>query len=78
MDYRISLTDGTSQVIQIISVTFKKLKVWKLTFISGKDIMLYKVGTQWLQRSEDYLEQCYVITIGAFIDRMEATNNLSV
>jgi hypothetical protein len=78
MDYRISLTDGTSQVIQIISVTFKKLKVWKLTFTSGKDIMLYKVGTQWLQRSEDYLEQCYVITIGAFIDRMEATNSFSV
>ena len=71
MDYRIRLIDGTTQIIQIIATTFKKLKVWKLSFSGGKEIMLYKVGTQWMQRTEDYLEQCYVISIGAYIDRME-------
>jgi uncharacterized protein len=70
MDYKLKLTDGTIQMIQIISTTFKKLKVWKLSFAGGKEIMLYKVGTQWLQRTEDCLEQCYVISVGAYIDRM--------
>lgn len=72
MHYKISLKDGTTQIIQIIAITFKKLKVWKLSFSGGKEIMLYKAGSQWLQRSEDYLEQQYVIAIGAYIDRMEA------
>jgi hypothetical protein len=71
MDYKIKLKDGTIQIIQIISTTFKKLKVWKLSFSGGKEIMLFKVGSQWLQRTEDCLEQCYVISIGAFIDRMD-------
>jgi len=72
MDYRIRLKDGTTQIIQIIATTFKKLKVWKLSFSGGKEVMLYKVGTQWMQRTEDYLEQRYVTLIGAYIDRMEA------
>jgi len=33
------LKDGTTQIIQIIATTFKKLKVWKLTFSGGKDII---------------------------------------
>jgi hypothetical protein len=70
MDYKIKLTDGTYQIIQIIATTFKKLKVWKLSFSGGKEIMLYKMGSQWLQRTEDCLEQCYVIAIGAYIDYM--------
>ena len=73
MDYRIKLTDGTTQIVKIIATTFKKLKVWKLSFAGGKEIMLYKVGSQWLQRTEDYLEQRYVILIGAYIDNMELT-----
>ncbi|WP_316781232.1 hypothetical protein [Pedobacter antarcticus] len=72
MDYKIRLKDGTIQVIQIISTTFKKLKVWKLSFTGGKEIMLYKVGNQWMQRTEDYLEQQYIILIGAYIDGLEA------
>jgi hypothetical protein len=70
MNYKISLADGSTQVIQIVATTFKKLNVWMLHFSGGKEIMLYKVGSQWLQRSEDYLEQVYVIAIGAYIDRM--------
>ncbi|TDO20921.1 hypothetical protein [Pedobacter duraquae] len=73
MDYKIRLTDGSIQIIKIIATTFKRMKVWKLSFNSGQEIMLYKVGSQWLQRTEDYLEQYYVISIGAYIDRMEAT-----
>jgi hypothetical protein len=72
MNYKIKLKDGTTQIIQIIATTFKKLKVWKLSFSGGKEIMLYKVGNQWLQRTEDYMEQGYVIAIGAYIDRMES------
>jgi hypothetical protein len=73
MDYKISLTDGTTQVVKIIATTYKKFKVWKLHFTNGKEIMLYKVGTEWLQRTEDYLEQCYVTAIGAYIDKLELT-----
>lgn len=73
MDYKIKFKDGTTQVIQIIATTFKKLKVWKLAFKNGKEIMLYKVGTQWLQRTEDYLEECYVLSIGSYIDGLETT-----
>jgi hypothetical protein len=73
MDYKISLADGSTQIVKIIATTYKKLKVWKLSFTSGKEIMLYKVGSEWLQRTEDYLEQCYVIAIGAYIDRLEST-----
>ncbi|SDZ80843.1 hypothetical protein [Pedobacter hartonius] len=72
MNYKIRLKDGTTQVIQIIAITFKKLRVWKLSFSGGKEIMLYKVGNQWLQRTEDYLEQRYVILIGAYIDGLAA------
>ena len=70
MDYIIKLTDGTEQIVKIIATTYKRLKVWKLEF-SGKEIMLYKVGSEWLQQTEDYLEQCYVSSIGAFIDSLE-------
>ena len=72
MNYKIRLTDGTTQMIQIIATTFKKLKVWKLHFTNGKEIMLYKVGNEWMQRTEDYLELCYVLAIGAYIDGFEA------
>jgi hypothetical protein len=68
MNYKIRLKDGTTQIIQIIATTFKKLKVWKLTFSGGKDIILYKVGSQWMQRTDDYLEPRYVVSIGAYID----------
>jgi len=72
MNYKLSLADGTTQVVQIIATTFKKLKVWKLHFTNGKEIMLYKAGSEWLQRTEDYLEQCYVTSIGAYIDALES------
>lgn len=72
MNYKIRLADGTTQVVQIIATTFKKLKVWKLRFTNGTEIMLYKCGSQWLQRTEDFLEQYYVTSIGAYIDALES------
>lgn len=71
MNYKIKLKDGTTQVIRIIATTFKKLEVWKLSFSSGREIMLFKIGSQWLQRNEDFLEQRYVTSIGAYIDASE-------
>jgi hypothetical protein len=71
MNYKIRLKDGTTQIIDIIATTFKRMKVWKLSFSDGKDIMLYKVGSQWLQRKEDFLEQHYLILIGAYIDALQ-------
>lgn len=75
VNYKIRLADGTTQIVKIIATTFKKLKVWKLDFSNGKEIMLYKVGSEWLQRTEDYLEQRYVASIGAFIDSLELSND---
>jgi hypothetical protein len=71
MNYTIRLKDGTIQIIDIIATTFKKMKVWKLSFSNGKDIVLCKVGSQWLQRKEDFLEQKYIISIGAYIDALQ-------
>lgn len=72
MDYKIRLTDGTTQIVQIIATTFKKLKVWKLYFTNGTEIMLYKCGSQWLQRTEDFLEQYQLTSIGAYIGALES------
>jgi hypothetical protein len=71
MDYKIRLTDGTIQIVEIIATTFKKLKVWKLHFKNGTEIMMYKCGSEWLQRTEDFLEHCNLISIGAYIDSLE-------
>lgn len=46
MEYKIKLADGTSKIIQILATTFKKLKVWKVRFDDGREILLYKVGTE--------------------------------
>jgi len=72
MDYKIKLKDGNIQIVQIIATTFKKLKVWKLYFTNGTEIMLYKCGNEWLQRTEDFLEQYNLISIGAYIDSLES------
>lgn len=72
MNYKIRLADGTTQVVQIIATTFKKLKVWRLRFTNGTEIMLYKCGSQWLQRTEDFLDQYHVTSIGSYIDAIES------
>ena len=71
MEYIITLKEGNKQIVKIIATTYKKLKVWKLNFSGGKEIMLFKVGNEWLQRTEDFLEICNLISIGAYLDSLE-------
>ncbi|HEY4196079.1 MAG TPA: hypothetical protein VGM63_11120 [Mucilaginibacter sp.] len=71
MNYKITLPDGTTQAIQIISTNFKRLKVWLVQFKDGKHAMLYKVGNEWMQRTEDFLDTALVIAIGRCIDGFE-------
>ena len=74
MHYKIKLKDGTVQAIQIISTTFKKLKVWLVQFKDGKQAMLYKCGTEWMQRTEDFLDESLVMIIGKCIDGISEKN----
>jgi hypothetical protein len=68
MHYKLKLPDGTIQAIQIISTTFKKLKVWVVQFKDGKQAMLYKCGNEWMQRTEDFLDGPLINAIGKYID----------
>ncbi len=69
MNYKMILADGTTQVIQITADHFKNWRVWKVQ-INGKVAMLYKLGTEWMQRNEDFLDAQLITTIGKFIDSM--------
>ena len=71
MDYKIVLPDGTTQAIQIISTSFKKLKVWLVRFKDGKQAVLYKAGNEWMQRTEDFLDSALLMAIGRCIDSLE-------
>ena len=71
MNYKIILPDGTTQAIQIIGTTFKKLKVWLIRFKDGKQAMLFKSGNEWMQRTEDFLDSSLILAIGRCIDSFE-------
>jgi hypothetical protein len=71
MNYKIILPDGTTQAIQIISTSFKQLKVWLVRFKDGKQAVLYKVGNEWMQRTEDFLDSTLIMAIGRCIDGLE-------
>ena len=70
MKYKIKLSDGTAQLVQISSAYFKSWQVWKVKFNDGKRVMLFKLGSEWMQRNEDFLEAHVVDAIGACIDRI--------
>ncbi|HEY9534890.1 MAG TPA: hypothetical protein VIQ77_10150 [Mucilaginibacter sp.] len=69
MNYKVKLADGTTQLIEITTGHFKNWKVW-IVKINGKAAMLYKLGSEWMQRNEDYLDSRTLKTIGEFIDTM--------
>ncbi|GAA4102351.1 hypothetical protein [Mucilaginibacter panaciglaebae] len=69
MNYKVKLADGTTQLIEITTGYFKNWKVW-IVNINGKAAMLYKLGTEWMQRNEDHLDSRTLKTIGEFIDTM--------
>ncbi len=70
MKHTIKLTDGTVQLVQITSAYFKSWHVWKVRFDDGKVVMLFKLGSEWMQRNEDYLEEHVLRALGNCIDRI--------
>jgi len=80
MNYRVKLADGTTQLIEITTGYFKNWKVW-IVNINGKAAMLYKLGTEWMQRNEDFLDSPTLKAIGEFIDTIilpPSTGSVSV
>jgi hypothetical protein len=71
MNYKLKLADGTIQLIEITAGYFKTWRVWQVK-INGKAATLYKLGTEWMQRNEDYLDTYTLKAIGEFIDSMIA------
>lgn len=69
MNYRLKLADGTTQLIEITAGYFKNWRVW-IVKVNGKAAMLYKAGSEWMQRNEDYLDNNTLKAIGDFIDTM--------
>ncbi|WP_299498384.1 hypothetical protein [Mucilaginibacter sp.] len=63
------LADGTTQIIQITADYFKTWRVWRVQ-VNGKVAMLYKLGNEWMQRHEDYLDAHTLSVIGKYIDSM--------
>jgi len=72
MKYKIKLADGTSGLVKITSAYFKSWHVWNIKFDDGKAVMLFKLGSEWMQRNEDYLEAQLLNAIGAHIDKIVA------
>ena len=69
MKYKIKLPDGTAQFIQITSAYFKTWHVWMVKFDDGRTAMLFKMGGEWMQRTEDFLEFSVIKELGSFIDK---------
>lgn len=76
MNYKVKLADGTTQLIEITTGYFKNWKVW-IVNINGKAAMLYKLGTEWMQRNEDHLDSRTVRAIGEFIDTIITPSSTS-
>jgi hypothetical protein len=70
MKYKIKLPDGTAQFIQITSAYFKSWHVWMVKFEDGRAAMLFKIGSEWMQRNEDFLEFPILKELGSFIDKI--------
>lgn len=64
----IVVREHVSQYIHITSSIFNSRKVWKVEFNSGKEVVLYKCGNEWMQRTEDNLEMKVIEAIGKCID----------
>ena len=62
--------NGYKHALQLISETFKSMKVWKVRFQDGAEAVLYKCGDIWMQRNEDNLDHFLLKAIGDYIDRM--------
>ena len=70
MKYKIKLVDGTALLVHITSAYFKAWHVWNVRFDDGKAVMLFKLGSDWMQRNEDFLEEHILNSVGVCIDRI--------
>ncbi len=71
MSYEIILSrNGYKQALQIITDTFKNLKVWRVRFQDGEEAVLFKCGSEWFQRNEDGLDRWLLKAIGEKIDHI--------
>jgi len=70
MKYKIKLTDGSAQLVHITSAYFKAWHVWNVKFDNGKVVMLFKLGSDWMQRNEDFLDAQLLNSVGACIDKI--------
>ncbi len=70
MQYKIKLADGTLQLIKITSAYFKSWHVWNIQFDDGKAVMLFKLGSEWMQRNEDFLDAHVLRVVGNCIDKI--------
>ncbi|MBS1523116.1 MAG: hypothetical protein JST50_19105 [Bacteroidetes bacterium] len=78
MKYKIKLPDGTAQFIQITSAYFKTWHVWLVKFDDGRTAMLFKMGGEWMQRTEDFLEFAVLKELGSFIDKIIVKRKISL
>lgn len=70
MEYKIILADGTAHIISITSAYFKTWRVWNIKFKDGRAATLLKMGSEWMQRNEDFLDQQVLTAIGNTIDKI--------
>ena len=70
MKYKIKLADGTAQLVHITSAYFKTWHVWNVRFDDGKAVMLFKLGSDWMQRNQDFLDAHMVNILGNCIDKI--------
>lgn len=77
MKYKVLLA-GTAHYIKIKAEHYKNWKVWRIQFDNGKKATLVKMGNEWMQRHEDFLDKSALITIGQFIDRMILNTNPAI
>jgi hypothetical protein len=68
MKHKIKLPDGTAHLIEITSAYFKTWHVWNIKFADGKAATLFKLGSEWMQRNEDFLDEHVLKAIGKRID----------
>lgn len=77
MEYKIKLADGKAQLINITSAYFKTWQVWQVRFTDGKVAMLFKLGSEWMQRNEDFLEAEVLEVLGRTIDKIIYKRNVA-
>ena len=68
--HKIKLPDGTIQIIRITSAWFKSWHVWIVKFDNGQAAMLFKMGSEWMQRHDDFLDATLLDAVGKRIDRI--------